>query len=90
MRRLLKFFRALNNTRRLKIIGILLDKTLSVSEISERINLSFKSTSKHLRLLENAGLIERTQRKLYAFYKVKDKIKKPLRKLLKEIDKLDI
>ena len=60
MMRLLKFFRALNNSRRLKIIRLLLDTTLSVSEISERINLSFKSTSKHLRLLENVDLIEKT------------------------------
>jgi DNA-binding transcriptional ArsR family regulator len=55
---LTKKFKALGNERRLRIIEELTKyKRLSVGEISDKINLSFRSTSRHLRLLENADFI---------------------------------
>ncbi|MDP2924138.1 MAG: metalloregulator ArsR/SmtB family transcription factor [Candidatus Omnitrophota bacterium] len=80
-----KLFKVLANPRRLKIMEILLTKErLSVSAISHQIDLSFKSTSRHLCLLENAGLIERTQEGLFAFYKIRKDLKTPFKKLLQE------
>jgi hypothetical protein len=35
-------------------------------------------------LLENAGLIEREQEGLFAFYKIKKELKTPFKKLLQE------
>jgi DNA-binding transcriptional ArsR family regulator len=80
-----KLFKVLANPRRLKIMQILLTKErLSVSTISHQISLSFKSTSRHLSLLENAGLIEREQEGLFAFYKIIKDLKTPFKKLLEE------
>ena len=80
-----KVFKVLANQRRLKIMETLLKKErLSVSTISHQINLSFKSTSRHLTLLESAGLIEREQEGLFAFYKIRKDLKTPFKKLLEE------
>ena len=54
-----KKFKALGNERRLKIVEELLKyKRLSVGEISDKINLSFRSTSRHLKILDNANFID--------------------------------
>ncbi|MCK9614015.1 MAG: metalloregulator ArsR/SmtB family transcription factor [Candidatus Omnitrophica bacterium] len=78
-----KVFKVLANSRRLKIMEMLLAKErLSVSTISHKLNLSFKSTSRHLCLLENSGLLEREQEGLFAFYKIKKDLKAAFKKLL--------
>ena len=57
-----KMYRALANQKRLAIISYLnKNKEATVSLIAEHINLSFKSTSRHLRLLRNVGLVESNQ-----------------------------
>jgi DNA-binding transcriptional ArsR family regulator len=70
MKKATKFFKALANDRRLEILKLLKDKKgeMIVGEISNRIHLSYKSTSKHLLVLENVGLIKRRQRRLEVFY----------------------
>jgi len=63
-------FKALGNERRLKIIKELLKrKRLTVGEISDSINLSFRSTSRHLKVLENANLVgwEQVSKNIYYF-----------------------
>lgn len=63
---------------------LLAKERLSVSTISRQIDLSFKSTSKHLCMLEGVGLIERKQEGLFAFYRIKKDLKIPFKKLLQE------
>ncbi|MBN2120256.1 MAG: helix-turn-helix transcriptional regulator [Candidatus Omnitrophica bacterium] len=77
-------FKALGSTRRIRILKILLksDK-LSVGEISQKIDLSLKSTSKHLLLLEKLDLVKREQKSRWGFYSYStkasvDRIKKIL------------
>lgn len=83
MNKEVKVFKVLANSRRLKIMEMLLTKErLSVSVISHKLNLSFKSTSRHLCLLENSGLLEREQEGLFAFYKIKKDLKTAFKKLL--------
>ncbi len=78
-------FKALANYRRLKILKILLEeKKLPVSEIAQNINLSFKSTSKHLSVLEKAGLLSKSQKSLWVFYSI-DKDKETLVKRLLDL-----
>jgi len=78
-----KVFKVLANSRRLKIMEMLLEKErLGVSTISHKLGLSFKSTSRHLCLLESGGLLEREQEGLFAFYKIKKDLKVAFRKLL--------
>jgi predicted transcriptional regulator len=50
--------RALGEETRVRIIGLLIDAPLDVSEISRRVGVSQYNVSKHLRILREAGLLE--------------------------------
>ena len=52
-----KVFRALSSTVRRKILAYLSSQTLTAGEIADRFEMSKPSVSKHLSILENAGLI---------------------------------
>ena len=68
-----RLLKALANRRRLSILKHLrARKEVNVSTIAEVIKLSFSSTSKHLRLLENAGFVEKEQRGLEMYYRIPD------------------
>ena len=73
-----RMFKALANRRRLDILSYLMTvKEATVGEITRKIKLSFKATSKHLIILRNAGFIDREQRSLemhYSMDKVQAKI----------------
>lgn len=61
--------RALGESTRARIIGMLLEAPLDVGEISKRVGMSQYNTSKHLRILREAGLLEvdkQGRRRLYA------------------------
>lgn len=65
--------KALANRRRLAIIVHLKqEKSASVGDIAEAINLSFKATSKHLSILLHTDIVEKEQRSLLVFYKLSD------------------
>lgn len=86
MKELTSIFKALANERRLKIIKILtLDKELSVSEIAERIDLSLKSTSKHLLILERTGFLKNRMVSLNIFYSIDNSCGEAKQKLIKII-----
>lgn len=53
-----KTFNALSEPIRLNIVDLLLENPLSVGEISERLELNQPQTSKHLRVLSEARLVE--------------------------------
>lgn len=66
---LVKVFKALGNERRFSILKHLLkEKELSVGKISELINLSFKSASRHLTVLISANLVSVKQVNTNRFY----------------------
>ena len=52
-----KIFEALSSTPRRKILAYLSATDMTAGEIAERFNISKPSISKHLAILENAGLI---------------------------------
>ena len=52
-----KVFEALSSTVRRKILAYLSATELTAGEIAERFEISKPSMSKHLSILENAGLI---------------------------------
>ncbi|OGG60905.1 hypothetical protein A3C86_02795 [Candidatus Kaiserbacteria bacterium RIFCSPHIGHO2_02_FULL_49_16] len=57
-----RVLRALGNRRRLAILQMLNQHdSLSVGSIAERLHLSFAATSRHLRVLAGADLIESEQ-----------------------------
>ena len=64
-----KTLKALANQRRLRIIKYLkIKRSATVSAIAEHLKLSFKSTSKHLAVLFNAGILDKEQKSLSMFY----------------------
>jgi len=70
---LVKIFKALGNERRFLILKHLFNKKeLTVGQISEFINLSFKSTSRHLSVLANVDLIKVRQVNINRFYSIND------------------
>ncbi|OGZ78507.1 MAG: hypothetical protein A2528_01670 [Candidatus Staskawiczbacteria bacterium RIFOXYD2_FULL_37_9] len=70
---LIKIFKALGNERRFLILKyIFTNKELTVTQISELINLSFKSSSRHLAVLINADLVNARQVNLNRFYSINE------------------
>ena len=63
--------KALANRRRLIIVSFIKDKKeVSVGEISDKIKLSFKATSRHLSVLSAADILDREQRSTQVYYKL--------------------
>jgi ArsR family transcriptional regulator, arsenate/arsenite/antimonite-responsive transcriptional repressor len=66
-----KNLKALANKRRLDTIKFLKSKKqAAVGEIAEKIKLSPKATSKHLKILYLADILEKEKRGLEVYYRV--------------------
>jgi len=66
--------KAFANRRRLAILKFLKKNGRApVGDIAREIDLSFKSTSKHLAVLIGAGLVDRNQISLQMWYEIADK-----------------
>jgi DNA-binding transcriptional ArsR family regulator len=53
-------FHALADPTRRAMLGQLADRDRSIGELATPFNMSFAGASKHVRVLENAGLVKRT------------------------------
>ncbi|MFZ6656882.1 metalloregulator ArsR/SmtB family transcription factor [Undibacterium sp. TJN19] len=65
-----KIFEALASTPRRKILAYLSEAELSAGEIASRFEMTKPSLSKHLRILESAGLIIGDKRGQFVFYRL--------------------
>jgi ArsR family transcriptional regulator len=65
-----KVFEALASTPRRKILAYLSETELSAGEIATRFDMTKPSLSKHLRILESAGLIASDKRGQFVFYRL--------------------
>lgn len=63
-----KIFEALSSTIRRKILAYLSATDLTAGEIAERFSISKPSVSKHLSILENAGLIRSEKQGQFIHY----------------------
>ena len=54
----IKRLKALADESRLRIVSVLMKRTFSVNELAEKIGLSQYNTSKHLRVLRAAGIVD--------------------------------
>lgn len=63
-----KVFEALASTPRRKILAYLSEIDLTAGEIAARFDMSKPAISKHLQILENAGLIRGEKRGQYVHY----------------------
>lgn len=86
MKDLERLLKAIANKRRLSILKFLKQHgELSVGEIAERIQLSLKSTSRHLSVLAGADIVEKEQRSTSMFYQLAKIEKQFLKNILSEI-----
>ncbi len=65
-----KIFEALGSTPRRKILAYLSETELSAGDIAARFDMTKPSLSKHLRILESAGLIVGDKRGQFIFYRL--------------------
>ena len=63
-----KIFEALSSAPRRRILAYLSKTDLTSSEIAERFEISKPAISKHLGVLENAGLVSSEKKGQYVFY----------------------
>jgi ArsR family transcriptional regulator len=79
-------FEALSSTVRRKILAYLSATDLTAGEIAERFNISKPSISKHLSVLENAGLIAGERQGQFIRYRlVQDNLVNTLNGYLQEV-----
>lgn len=65
-----KVFEALASTPRRKILAYLSEVELSAGDIAARFDMTKPSLSKHLKILENAGLITGDKRGQFIYYRI--------------------
>ena len=61
MKLLLKIIKALADGNRLRILRLLMDQPRCVCELQKALGITQPSVSKHLRILEEAGLVDRNR-----------------------------
>jgi len=77
-----KFFKALADPTRLRILKLLSVREMCVCEIMTALNLTQPTTSHHLRILEDVGFVGSRKDGKWVFYSL------TMPKLVKEIDRL--
>lgn len=77
MKEFVKVTKALSDPNRVKIIKMLQHKVMCVCEMKEALQISQPSVSKHLRILEEAGLVDFKKDGLWVNYYLTDGSKSP-------------
>lgn len=72
MEHLLNALKAAGESTRLRLLGLLARNDLTVSELTQILGQSQPRISRHLKLLTDAGLIERHQEGTWAFFRLSD------------------
>jgi len=79
-----KVFKAMGNERRFSILKYLFKKKeLTVTEIAKLINLSFKSTSRHLAVLLSTDMVQYRQINLNRYFSINSVLSKQFIDFLK-------
>ena len=70
MKQLLKTMKSLSDPNRVKIIKMLEQKEMCVCEIQAALGLAQPTISKHLKILEDAGLVESNKQGMWVNYRL--------------------
>jgi ubiquinone/menaquinone biosynthesis C-methylase UbiE/DNA-binding transcriptional ArsR family regulator len=73
MERLVAMLRAAGDTTRLRLLLLLLEAELTVSELTQIVGQSQPRVSRHLKLLCDAGLLQRFKEGAWVFYRASDR-----------------
>jgi len=77
MREFIKVMKALSDPNRVKMVKMLQHRTLCVCEIQAALGLAQSTASKHLKILEEAGLITYAKEGLWVNYRLADGSRNP-------------
>jgi len=77
MRDFIKVMKALSDANRVKILKLLQRRILCVCEMQKALGLAQSTVSKHLKILEEAGLITYSKEGLWVNYRLADGAKNP-------------
>ncbi len=72
MKHFIKVMKALSDSNRVKILKILQERSLCVCEIQEALKMAQPTISKHLKQLEEAGLVAYQKEGLWVNYRLTD------------------
>src|ERR1043165_3147517 len=82
---LVTFFKALADSNRLKIVGLLAEKSYSVEELAELLQLKPSTVSHHLSRLAEAGLVKSRAESYYSIYQLdQDMLKEKTRSMFSQ------
>ncbi|MCW4016600.1 MAG: metalloregulator ArsR/SmtB family transcription factor [Candidatus Bathyarchaeota archaeon] len=70
-----KFFKALSDEKRLRIIKLLTIKEMCVCELMICLNMTQPNLSHHIQILENAGIVNRTKKGKWVYCSLANKKK---------------
>ncbi len=68
MKKFIRVMKALSDPNRVRVLKILEGKTLCVCEIQAILGLAQSTVSKHMKILEDAGLVERERQGSWIIY----------------------
>lgn len=77
MRNFIKITKALSDPNRVKMLKLLQRRVLCVCEIQQALGLAQSTASKHLKILEEAGLITYAKEGLWVDYRLADGARNP-------------
>ena len=70
-----RFFKALGDQTRQRVLGLLSIREMCVCELMTALNMTQPTTSHHLSILEDSGLVESRKEGRWVFYGITDKQK---------------
>jgi ArsR family transcriptional regulator len=68
-----RFFKALGDETRQRILGLLMDREMCVCEMMTALNMTQPTSSHHLKILEDGGLIQGNKDGRWVFYSIRDR-----------------
>ncbi|MBC3898740.1 metalloregulator ArsR/SmtB family transcription factor [Acetobacterium malicum] len=68
---LIDILKIISDSNRLRILNLLFQKELCVGEIEYLLELTQSNLSKHLKIMYDAGMLEKTRQKKFAYYHLK-------------------
>ena len=77
MKAFIKVMKALSDPSRVKVVKMLQHKVMCVCEIQQALGLAQSTASKHLKILEEAGLITYSKDGLWVNYRLADGARSP-------------
>jgi ArsR family transcriptional regulator len=77
MKEFIKVMKALSDPNRVKLVKMLQKRTMCVCEVQAALGISQPTVSKHLKILEGAGLVDRKKEGLWVNYSLTNGSRSP-------------